>query len=149
MIDASVEKGYGEDYKNDRHVDATFEIKDCNRQASIDFYYHNDRGYKQRLKKIRDMIEALEDLERFMKANPPVRAPKKKKEDSSAEDSTLELTKEMELELVEEGSLSVTTEAVNDLPAPRVLQTTAIVRPVRRSRLNPLDPRYVRPGAVR
>jgi acetone carboxylase gamma subunit len=72
VIDAEVEKGYGK-YKNNLNVDAGLEIKDCNRQVHIEFYYHNERSYKQRLRKIRLFIDILLELEAFMKANPPVK----------------------------------------------------------------------------
>lgn len=77
VIEAEVEKvTYGK-RKGGTDCCATFEIKDCNRQASIEFYYYNAKDYQKRLTKIRRLIDNLEELEAFMRANPPLPPPDK------------------------------------------------------------------------
>jgi hypothetical protein len=66
--------------KGGTEVDATLELKDCNRQICLEFYYHSEKTYKQRLKKIADLKKDIEDLEAFMIANPPTKAPEKEEE---------------------------------------------------------------------
>lgn len=142
VLYAEVEGGYRK-HKEDRSVNASVEIKDCNRQITLDFYYYCGKEYKKRLNKIRLLIETLEKLEAFMKANPPVFTPRKNKERAAnlrrlgchdfdgeiEEEDTLELTQDM---IHEEGSLTVTTAAVNDLPASKgkIHEASAVVYPV-------------------
>lgn len=55
------------------------EIKDCNRQAAIEFWCDGEKDFKLRLKKLARIRKAVNELEAFMLANPPRKAPKKPK----------------------------------------------------------------------
>lgn len=68
VLEADVQKGYN--YKGRRTVDASLEIKDCNKQICLEFHYYNEEVYQQRLKKINDFINTLNKLKEFMVANP-------------------------------------------------------------------------------
>lgn len=119
IVDASVEKHWDKKYPEDRSVDAGIEIKDCYKQSNLEFNYYDEQDYQRRLKKIRLYIETLEELEAFMKANPPINNhSKKKKKNKEVDPISIKDT---------EGELPITTEAVNDLPAKKseVIEATA------------------------
>lgn len=141
-VHGEMEEGYG-DYKEDRSFYGTFEIKDCNRQATIEFWYSNDKEYKDRLHKVARMKEEIAALEEFMLANPPVYVPRKKKKKEKEErvnkvPATCDIpglgtvTTWVDKDDIPEGEeLTTTTEAINDAQdAKPVIQATANLTPV-------------------
>jgi hypothetical protein len=96
IIDAEVEKQDWGKKKGSLNVDASIEIKDCHRQSELEFHYYDEQQYKARLKKIKLFIESLQDLEKFMKANPPVIV--REKEEGVSETKATEGLEELLLE---------------------------------------------------
>lgn len=137
MIDASIEASYSKNTPNDRSLNATVEIKDCNRQLELEFYAYNTAQHKTKLKKLRDLISGLQELEQFMVDNPPIKT-KRKKKGIKLHRSILERTTLFDAddylpedEEDEEGALEVTTEAVNDPPAPIIHESSSTLQPIK------------------
>lgn len=136
IIDASHDSHWDKKkYPDDRSLGASLEIKDCNRQCAIEFDAYNEKTYKQRLVKIRTLIEGLQALENFMIEHPVIRSKDRDKQEElteeyiDAEDFLNSIQSVDSAE--EEGALTVTTEAVNDRPASKVLESDAVLLPVR------------------
>jgi hypothetical protein len=96
IIEAEVERHWNaEKHPEARHLSANVEIKDCNRQINLDFWANDEKEYKQRLKKMRQLIETLEEFEKFLIENPVVdktKAKKKKKKVSKTPATIVEAT---------------------------------------------------------
>jgi hypothetical protein len=143
MTEASVEQGWNDKYPDDRYVDASLELKDCNRQMSLEFGYDCDKEYKERLAKIDVVINSANELKQFMLDNPPIHTPRKNarkgkfryldlEEFNSAVEDAEEAEELLLDEVYEEGALTVTTEAINDRPTKgRILDAGAVMVPVR------------------
>lgn len=69
IIDASVEPHWN--YEDGTTLDAGVELKDCNRQISLEFYANNMKEYAKVMKKMDLLIGRLEELREFMRANKP------------------------------------------------------------------------------
>jgi hypothetical protein len=79
VIDAEVETiDYGK-RKGGTEVSATLDLKDCNRQICLEFWYNGQKEYKERLAKIALLKKQVDDLQNFMLANPPTEPPKEEK----------------------------------------------------------------------
>lgn len=103
--------------KTTRHADAEIEIKDCFKQMTLEFYYNNEKQYKQRLKKIDLLTRELMVLKQFMLDNPPVAEKKKAKDKETKTDGE-----------------SIPAESQSndgkESPPKRIIEASAIVRPV-------------------
>lgn len=132
-----VDDGYGV-YEDDRTAYITLEIKDCNRQCQLEFWYDNKAEYKERLAKLKRLRDEIDALEKFMLDNPPIRAPRKKK--TKLKKTVLELSDGSKLHSWEEDTeeeLQVTTEGINDAQDAskgRVIDAAATMTPVSRNK---------------
>lgn len=55
---------------NSKYVDVCFEIKDCSRQISLDFYYHDEEERQAKIAKVDRFIAHLNELKDFIVRNP-------------------------------------------------------------------------------
>jgi hypothetical protein len=83
IVEANVTKTDWGKRKGGTEVDGSIEFKDCHRQINLEFYYHNQTTYNERLKKIAKLKDSIEALEAFMLANPPLDPPVKVKEEKT------------------------------------------------------------------
>jgi hypothetical protein len=102
-----IEAGVDEHWKWEDAVtlDASLQIKDCNRQIELEFYAGDEEEYRKRINKINLLIGALEELRQFMLDNPAKNGTIKKKKKEEDKVEVLNLTEY--LERLEEESTDV------------------------------------------
>lgn len=68
ILEAKVQEGWN--FKDRVTVDASLQLKDCNRQIELEFQYWSEEDYQQRLRKVNDLLATVQKLKDFMVANP-------------------------------------------------------------------------------